>query len=103
MANYELTEAADEDLKGIALYTISKWGPRQAVLYGAFLEAHFQAIGSGKARSRIFLRHRPELRVSRARHHYVFYLTREKQYPLILGVFHQNMDLMNQLRTRLGD
>ncbi len=27
MANYELTEAADEDLKGIALYTISKWGP----------------------------------------------------------------------------
>ena len=47
MANYELTEAADEDLKGIALYTISKWGPAQAVRYGAFLDAHLEAIGSG--------------------------------------------------------
>jgi hypothetical protein len=39
MANYELTEAAEADLKGIALYTISKWGPEQAVCYGAFLGA----------------------------------------------------------------
>ena len=42
--------AADEDLKGIAVYTISKWGPKQALLYGAFLDAHFEAIGAGKAR-----------------------------------------------------
>ncbi len=72
MPNYLLTEAADEDLKGIASYTVSKWGPNQAVRYGAFLDAHLEAIGTGKARTRIFLRHRPELRVSRARHHYVF-------------------------------
>jgi toxin ParE1/3/4 len=55
MDNYELTEAAEEDLKSIALYTISKWGPAQAVRYGAFLDAHLEAIGSGKARTRIFL------------------------------------------------
>ena len=103
MANYELTAAADEDLKSIALYTISKWGPAQAARYAAFLEAHFEAIGSGKARTRIFLRHRPELRVSRARRHYVFHLEREKQCPLILAVFHENMDLMTRLRARLGD
>lgn len=35
MPNYELTEAADEDLKSIALYTLSKWGPKQAARYGA--------------------------------------------------------------------
>ena len=103
MANYELTEAADEDLKGIALYTISKWGPTQAGRYGVFLAAHFEAIGNGKARTRIFLPHRPELRVSRARHHYVFHLEREKQCPLILAVLHQKMDLMARLRARLGD
>lgn len=103
MASYELTEAADEDLKGIALYTISKWGRDQAVRYGAFLDAHFETIGSGNARSRIFLRHRPELRVSRARHHYVFHLEREKQCPLILAVLHENMDLISRLRARLGD
>lgn len=103
MPSYELTEAADEDLKGIAVYTVSKWGPKQAVRYGAILDAHFGAIGNGKARTRIFLRHRPELRVSRVGHHYAFHLEREKQCPLILAVFHEHMDLMTRLRARLGD
>ena len=70
--------------------------------YGAFLEAHLEAIGTGKARTRIFLRRRPELRVSRARRHYVFHQEREKQCPLILAVLHENMDLMTRLRARLG-
>ncbi len=48
MSNYELTEAADEDLKGIALYTLPKWGPKQAARYEAALDAHFEAIGKGR-------------------------------------------------------
>ena len=68
MQNYELAKAAEEDLKGIALHTISKWGPNQAVRYGTVLDSHFEAIGNGKARTRIFLQHRPELRVSRVGH-----------------------------------
>jgi plasmid stabilization system protein ParE len=103
MPNYELAESAEADLKGIALYTISKWGPSQAVRYGAIFDSHFEAIGNGKARTRIFLQHRPELRVSRVQHHYVFHLEREKQPPLILAIFHEHMDLMTRLRARLGD
>lgn len=103
MPNYELAEAAEADLKSIALYTLSKWGPKQAARYGAILDAHFEAIGNGKARTRIFLQHRPELRVSRIEHHYVFHLRRDKTRPIILAVFHEGMDLMNRLRTRLGD
>ncbi|MGO9204133.1 MAG: type II toxin-antitoxin system RelE/ParE family toxin [Limisphaerales bacterium] len=103
MPNYELAEAAEADLKSIALYTISKWGARQAARYGAMLDSHFEAIGKGKARSRIFLQHRPGLRVSRMEHHYVFHLNREGQCPLILAVFHENMDLMVRLGDRLGD
>jgi plasmid stabilization system protein ParE len=103
MPHYQLAEAAEADLKSIALYTISHWGPGQAVRYGAVLDSHFEAIGNGKARTRIFLQHRPELRVSRVEHHYVFHLDREKQCPLILAVFHENMDLMTRLRARLGD
>src|ERR1700756_5324271 len=61
MANYELAKAAEADLKGIALYTISKWGPKQAICYGAVLEAHFETIGKGEARTPVFLQHRPEL------------------------------------------
>jgi len=103
MPNYELAKAAEEDLKSIARYSISKWGLGQAARYGAVLDAHFEAIGSGKARTRIFLQHRSELRVSRVKHHYVFHLERRRQCPLILAVFHENMDLMTRLRARLRD
>ena len=103
MPNYDLTEAAEADLKSIADYTISRWGSKQAVRYGAILDSHFEAIGDGKARTRIFLLHRPELRASRVDHHYVFHLEREKHCPLILAVFHESMDLMTRLRARLGD
>ena len=44
MPNYELAEAAEADLKSIALHTISKWGPKQAARYGATLDSHFEAI-----------------------------------------------------------
>ena len=101
MPKYELAEAAEADLKNIALYTISKWGSRQAAHYAALLDAHFDAIGSGRARTRVFLQHRPALRVSRIKHHYVFHLTREGRCPLILAIFHENMDLMTRLRDRL--
>jgi plasmid stabilization system protein ParE len=78
MPNYELADTAEEDLKDIAQYTISQWGAKQTAHYGALLDAHFEAIGNGKARTRIFRPHRPELRVSRIEHHYVFHLERHK-------------------------
>ena len=103
LAGYELAEAAARDLEGIALYTISKWGSKQALRYVALLSSHFDAIGNGKARTRIFLQHRPELHVSRVQHHYVFHLSRVKDRPLILAVLHERMDLMSRLRERLSE
>jgi plasmid stabilization system protein ParE len=102
MPDYELAEDVEADLESIALYTISKWGAKQSARYGTILDAHFEAIGRGKAKTRIFLQHRPELRVSRVGHHYVFHLNREKKCPLVLAVFHENMDLMTRLRARLS-
>ncbi len=101
MPVYELTTAADADLQAIARYTISTWGIEKARRYEALLESHFRAIARQKARTRVFLKHRPELLVSRIEHHYVFHLVRENQCPLILAVFHESMDLMNRLRARL--
>ncbi len=101
MAAYELTRAADADLQAIASYTVSTWGVQQARRYEALLEGHFGAIGNQKVRTRVFLKHRPELLVSHIGHHYVFHLVRGNQCPLILAVLHENMDLMNRLRDRL--
>jgi plasmid stabilization system protein ParE len=102
MAVYELSEAADGDLQAIARYTAETWGVEPARHYGELVENHFQAIGCHKARTRGFLKHRPELRVSRVEHHFVFHLVRENQSPLILAVLHEKMDLMSRLRNRLG-
>ncbi|HEX4646350.1 MAG TPA: type II toxin-antitoxin system RelE/ParE family toxin [Verrucomicrobiae bacterium] len=101
MRLYELTEEADADIQAIARYTISKWGIEQARRYEAQLEKHLRAIGQQKARTRIFLNHRPELLVSRVEHHYVFHQVRKNQCPLILAVLHENMDLISRLRARL--
>jgi plasmid stabilization system protein ParE len=98
---YELTEEADADIQAIARYTVSMWGIEQARRYEALLERHLRAIGRQKARTRVFLNHRPELLVSRIEHHYVFHEVRKNQCPLILAVLHKNMDLINRLRTRL--
>jgi len=101
MAVYELSDAAAEDLQAIARYTVLTWGIKQARRYEALLEDHLRAIGQQKARTRVFLKHRPELLVSQIAHHYVFHLARKKQRPLILAVLHENMDLMNRIRGRL--
>jgi toxin ParE1/3/4 len=87
MAVYELTEAADADLQAIARYSVENWGVEQARRYAELLESHLRAIGRQKVRTRVFLKHRPELLVSRIEHHYVFHLVREKSVHWCLRCF----------------
>lgn len=101
MPEYELTPAADRDLLEIARYTIKTWGLEQAKRYEAALKSHFRDLGKGEAPARPFLDHRPELLLCRCEHHYAFFLQRENACPLILAVFHENMDLMTRLQDRL--
>jgi plasmid stabilization system protein ParE len=98
---YELTEEADADVQAIAHYTVSTWGIEQARRYEALLEKHLRAIGRQKARTRVFLDHRPDLLVSRVEHHYVFHQVRKDPCPLILAILHESMDLINRIRARL--
>ena len=52
MANYELTLAAEQDLRGIWQYTFETWRPEQADKYLEQLGNCFDAIGSRHAPSR---------------------------------------------------
>ena len=98
---YELTEAADDDLLAIARYTIKEWGIEQARRYETALERCFVAIGKGKIRPRLFLEKSPELLFPHCEHHYIFYVTRNKDCPLIIAVLHENMNLITRLKKRL--
>ncbi|MGB0911517.1 MAG: type II toxin-antitoxin system RelE/ParE family toxin [Nitrospirales bacterium] len=102
MPEYELSIAAQDDLNSIARYTVNKWGLNQAKRYEGLLVKGFQEISKGRLPPRVFLSHRHDLLFTHCEHHYVFYATRERQPPLILAVFHENMDLMQRLKERLS-
>ncbi len=101
MPNFELSDLADGDIAGIIIYTIGKWDADQAIRYVGFLDAHFEAIGTGEARTKAVFGHREDLHVSRCQKHVVFHQERAGDRPLILAVFHESMELMERLKERL--
>ena len=102
MPDYELSIAAEGDLKAIARYTVDTWGLKQAKGYEASLVKGFRKISKGRLPPRVFLSHRPDLLFTHCEHHYIFYTLRETKPPLILAVFHERMDLMQRLQERLS-
>jgi toxin ParE1/3/4 len=44
----------------------------------------------------------PTLRMAHCEHHYVFCLPRDNEPALVVGIFHERMDLMTKLSERLG-
>lgn len=101
MLPYELIPAAEADLKAIARYTFDQWGKNQSLLYARQLENHFREIAARTARSRAFSQNYPEVRVSRCRHHYIFFIHSEGHLLRIIAVLHERMDMLHRLGSRL--
>ncbi|MDH5480895.1 MAG: type II toxin-antitoxin system RelE/ParE family toxin [Nitrosomonas sp.] len=102
MPDYELTRLAEEDMKGIARYTIDTWGIEQAKRYEALLSDRFQEIAQGVITPRIFLKRRPDLLFTHCEHHYIFYWQpKNGTKPIILAVLHERMNLVQRLKNRL--
>ena len=99
---YRLTPDAEDDLHQIARYTLSEWGPEQQRRYEGFLVACFRAISKRDAVERSVFEHRDDFRVSRCRHHYIFFMRSDETTALVLAVFHERMDLVERFRERLG-
>lgn len=102
MRPYELTSAAEADLREIVRYSIGRWGEEQAERYAKSLEAGFLKIASNKVLSRQFSPSYPQVQVTKCQHHYIFYVLREGNIPHILAVLHERMDLINRLQERLS-
>lgn len=101
MTEYELTPDAENDLREIARYTMRTWGVEQTRAYKGALLREFSGLAKGTARSRQPLPHRPEVRICRCEHHYVFSVHEEGEKPVIVAVLHESMDLIERLRERL--
>lgn len=102
MMPYDLTPAAEADLREIARYTMREWGERQAKQYETLLETCFQGIAESSVLSRPFSERYPQVRVTRCEHHDIFYLLPEGTRPRIIAVLHERMDMLARLRDRLA-
>jgi len=98
MKTYDLTAAAEEDLREIWRYTYETWGVDQADRYFDRIGACFDAVGEGRARSRSFNELPNDVRILRCEHHYIVWLTGDR--PIIIAILHERMDCMQRLKDR---
>ena len=98
MKTYDLTAAAEEDLRDIWVYTYKTWGIDQADRYFDQIGACFDAVGEGRAGSRTFDELPNDVRILRCEHHYIVWLTRDR--PSIIAILHERMGFMQRLKDR---
>ncbi len=101
MPSYHLTAQAEEDLKGIARYTLEQWGRKQSIHYASLLGDHFRSIASENILSHTFSVNFPQIKVSHCEHHYIFHIHPDKKQPVIIAVLHERMDMLARLKNRL--
>lgn len=99
MQSYDLTLAAEEDLRGIWRYTYETWGFDQAETYFDRIEACCEAIGDRNARSKTLEGLPDSVRIHRCEHHYIVWL--DEARPVIIAILHERMDFMRRLKDRL--
>ena len=98
MQSYDLTLAAEEDLRGIWLYTNERWGFDQAETYFGQIEACCQAVGDKHARSKTLDELPDDVRIHRCEHHYIVWL--EDERPIIIAILHERMSFVRRLKGR---
>ncbi len=98
MPSYDLTLAAQEDLRGIWRHTFENWGPDKADKYLDQLRHCFDAIAIRRAPSRSLPQLPDEVCIHRCQHHYTFWLAIDR--PVIIAVLLWKMDVVQQLADR---
>lgn len=99
MSRYDLTFAAEEDLRGIWRYTYETWGLDQAEKYFDQIEACCDAIGEGRGQPKSFDELPENVRIHRCEHHYIVWLTSDR--PVVIAVLHERMNFVHRLKDRL--
>jgi len=98
---YKLSIDAESDLKEIARYTLNNWGRSIFEEYRNGIKGVFIDIGNNDAISKEFSKKLPNLRVVKFKYHFVFYIVDNITTPTIIGIIHEQRDLVKQLASRL--
>ena len=98
---YVLSPGAAADLRKVAHYSEATWGEAQRRTYIAKLEAATQAVALGEGMFKDMSAILPGLRMVWSGKHCVFCLPRRGQRAEIVAIFHERMDIIARLHTRL--
>lgn len=101
MRHYDLTEGAENDIRQIVRYTLQQWGERQVRRYEKTLTAKLQSLIKGDVAARPFSENLSDVLVTQCEHHYIFYITRKRQRPLIIAILHERQDIVARLADRI--
>ena len=99
---YELTKAAENDLREVARYTRERWGLDALNVYRAGLNKTFLSLMTNSVASRYFSSAFPALKVAKYKYHYIFFVTDSGSTPIIIGVIHEKRDILSHLSGRLS-
>ena len=99
MQSYDLTLAAETDLRDIWRYTYKTWGFDQAEKYFDQIEACCEAVGDGRARSKVLEGLQEGVHIHRCEHHFIVWLAGTR--PVIIAILHERMDFVRRLKGRL--
>lgn len=99
MPSYDLTLAAETDLRDIWRYTYKTWGFDQAEKYFDQIEACCETVGDGRARSKVLEGLQEGVHIHRCEHHFIVWLAGTR--PVIIAILHERMDFVRRLKSRL--
>lgn len=99
MQSYDLTLAAEADLRDIWRYTYKMWGPEQADKYFDQIEACCEAVGDRRARSKVLGGLQEGVHIHRCEHHFIVWLAGNR--PIVVAILHERMAFMQLLKARL--
>jgi toxin ParE1/3/4 len=99
MPSYDITLAAETDLRDIWRYTYKTWGFDQAEKYFDQIEACCEAVGDGRARSKVLEGLQEGVHIHRCEHHFIVWLAGTR--PVIIAILHERMDFVRRLKSRL--
>lgn len=101
MPSFETTLEAEDDLRGIISYTAERWGADQVRKYMSGIENHMELMAVGMAHVRSLDDLISGLKVGRYERHVIFAVDRIDEPMLILAIFHEKMDVIDRLKSRL--
>lgn len=99
MPSYDLTLAAETDLRDIWRYTYKTWGFDQAEKYFDQIEACCEAVGDGRTRSKVLEGLQEGVHILRCEHHFIAWMAGTR--PVIIAILHERMDFVRRLKGRL--